>query len=106
MSIIACIYRQTGGERFLYPLTQIGRTAFTSYLSQSIIGIAIFYGVDFGYYGTMGLAQLWLLALVIYAAQVISMSIWLHYFKQGPVEWVWRCLTQKRWLPNRRVKPA
>jgi uncharacterized protein len=103
MSIIASIYRQAWGERFLYPLTQIGRTAFTSYLSQSVIGIAIFYGVGFGFYGTMGLAQLWVLALAIFAAQVAMMSLWLRYFKQGPVEWAWRCLTQKRWIPNRRI---
>ena len=106
MSIIAWIFAQTWGERFLYPLTLIGRTAFTSYLAQSVIGITIFYGIGFARYGSMGLAQLWMLALAIYMAQVGLMSFWLRYFKQGPVEWVWRCLIQKRWIPNRRVVQA
>ena len=103
LSVIACIYRLPWGEGLLFPLTQIGRTAFTSYLSHSVIGIGIFYGVGLGYFGTMGLAQLWVLTLVIFAAQVVLLTLWLHYFKQGPVEWAWRCLTQKRWLSNRRA---
>lgn len=102
MSIIACAFRRPWGERLLYPLTLIGRTAFTSYLAQTVFGITIFYGIGFGYFGTMGLAQLWWLALVIYGAQVALMGLWLRYYKQGPVEWFWRCLTQKCWIANRR----
>ena len=102
ISIIACVFRRPWGERLLYPLTLIGRTAFTSYLAQTVIGITIFYGIGFGYFGTMGLAQLWLLALLIYGAQVALMGLWLRYYKQGPVEWLWRCLTQKCWIANRR----
>jgi len=104
ISIIAWLFKQPWGERLLYPLTQIGRTAFTSYLAQSVIGIAIFYGIGFGLYGSLGLAQLWLLTLLIFAAQVVAVTLWLRYFKQGPVEWLWRSLTEKRILPNRRAQ--
>ena len=48
------------------------------------------------------LAQLWALALVIYAFQVLFASLWLRYFRQGPVEWVWRCLTAGKYSPNLR----
>ena len=54
----------------------------------------------------MGLAQLWLLVLVTYSAQVIFAAGWLHFFKQGPVEWLWACLTEGRLKSNRRVAAA
>ena len=52
----------------------------------------------------MGLANLvpgisggtMLLAAGIYAGQVLFASLWLKWFKQGPIEWLWRCLTAKK----------
>jgi len=106
MSILAQVFSLKFGQTLLFPLTLIGRMAFTSYLMQSVIGITVFYGIGLGYWGTMGLAQLWLLVLVIYSAQVIFAAGWLHFFKQGPVEWLWACLTEGRLKSNRRVAAA
>jgi len=103
MSILAQIFSLKIGQTLLFPLTLIGRMAFTSYLMQSVIGIAVFSGVGLGYWGTMGLAQLWLLATVIYAAQVVFAAVWLQIFIQGPVEWLWGCLTVGEFKNNRRV---
>lgn len=100
MSLLAQVFRRSRGKALLYPLTLIGRMAFTSYLGQTLIGIAIFYGVGLGYWATMGLAQLWLLALAIYAAQVVMALTWLRRFKQGPVEWFWGCLTAGQFRSN------
>ncbi len=52
----------------------------------------------------MGLAQLWLLAFAIYAAQVVCCSVWLRFYRQGPVEWLWTCLTAGKFQPNRLVQ--
>lgn len=103
MSILAQVFSLKIGQTLLFPLTLIGRMAFTSYLMQSVIGIALFYGVGLGYWGTMGLAQLWLLATVIYTAQVLFAAAWLQFFIQGPVEWLWGCLTAGEFKNNRRV---
>lgn len=103
MGLLAQVFRHGWGETLLYPLTLVGRMAFTSYLLQSVIGVTLFYGVGFGLWGTFGLAQLWLLALCIYASQVVFCSIWLRYFKQGPVEWFWACLTAGRFSSNLRT---
>lgn len=102
MSILAWLYQSQWLNKLLLPLTLIGRTAFTNYLLQSVIGVLLFYGIGFGLFGSLGLAQLWLLALVIYSCQVVISSLWLRYYKQGPVEWLWRCLTAKQWPANRR----
>jgi uncharacterized protein len=101
MSVLAQVFRFAAGEKLLYPLTLVGRMAFTCYLLQTVIGIIIFYGIGFGQWGTMGLAQLWLLALIIYSVQVGCCSFWLRFFRQGPVEWLWACLTDGEFKPNR-----
>lgn len=106
MSALALVFRHKFGETLLRPLTLVGRMAFTSYLMQTVIGITIFYGVGFGYWAALGLAQLWLLALVIYATQVLSCSVWLRFFKQGPIEWLWASLTAGQFRSNRRISAA
>jgi uncharacterized protein len=83
-------------------LSLVGRMAFTSYLAQTAIGIALFYGVGFGLWGNMGLAQLWLVAILIFAFQVLLCGIWLRFYKQGPLEWAWACLTNSRLQTNMR----
>jgi uncharacterized membrane protein YeiB len=40
-------------------------------------------------------------ALVTVAAQVVLSRWWLARFRYGPLEWVWRCLTWFRLVPNR-----
>ncbi|QFU74349.1 DUF418 domain-containing protein [Halioglobus maricola] len=102
MSMLAMIYASTRGESLLSPFTLIGRMAFTSYLLQTVIGMTLFYGVGFGYWGSMGLAQLWLLALLIYTLQVLFCALWLKFYQKGPVEWLWASLTAGRMAANRR----
>jgi uncharacterized protein len=103
MSVIGVLYENSLGRRLLHPLTLIGKMAFTNYLMQSLVGVALFYGVGLGYFGSLGLAQLWLLALVIYSLQVLFSAAWLQLFRQGPVEWFWGCLTKKRFTANRII---
>jgi len=102
MCCLAHVYRSKLGQRLLHPLTLIGRVAFTSYLGQSVLGVLVFYGVGLGLWGTLGLAQLWGLSLLLFAGQVAFAAVWLKYFKQGPVEWVWACLTAGNFKVNRR----
>jgi uncharacterized protein len=73
--------------RFLAPL---GRMAFTCYLAQSFILSFIFYGWGLGQFDHMSAANGILLAIAIYAAQAIASALWLHRFRFGPLEWVWR----------------
>ncbi|WP_018968881.1 DUF418 domain-containing protein [Rubritalea marina] len=102
MCILAQIYQRPIGEKLLWPLTAIGRMAFTNYLSQTLIGILLFYGFAGGLYGKLSLTQLYMLAVLIYSAQVLFSSCWAKFFKQGPVEWLWKCLTTGKWTSNRK----
>lgn len=102
MSLLAQVYRSRFGEILLFPLTEIGRMAFTNYLLHTVVGITLFYGIGFGYFSQLALAPLWLLAAVIYTLQVIASYYWLKAYKQGPVEWLWGCLTKGSFSANKR----
>jgi uncharacterized protein len=70
-----------------------GRMALTNYLSQTILGIAIFYGIGFGLYRSLGPWAFTGVAVAIFAVQILWSRLWLRHFAQGPVEWLWRRLT-------------
>lgn len=76
-----------------------GRMACTNYLSQSLLGLLIFYGVGLGLGARVSLLQTELIALCVYGFQLFFSALWLRWFRYGPVEWVWRMLTYRRRLP-------
>lgn len=69
----------------------VGRMALSNYLLQTLICTTIFY--RFGLF--MKFDRLGLLAFVIpvWIVNLAFSVIWLRYFRQGPLEWVWRQLT-------------
>lgn len=73
-----------------------GRMALTNYLSQSLLGIVIFYGIGFGLYQSLGPWQFTGVAVAIFAVQVGLSQLWLRHFAQGPMERLWRRLTYGR----------
>ena len=76
-----------------------GRMACTNYIFQSVFGILIFYGIGLGLGARVNLLQTELCALGVYAFQAAFSSLWMKYFRYGPIEWVWRILSYGRWLP-------
>ncbi len=71
----------------------VGKMALSNYILQSIIGVIIFNGIGFSLYQKLSLAQCFFTAIGIFIFQVILSEIWLQYFKFGPLEWCWRCLS-------------
>jgi uncharacterized protein len=90
------LFHIDSGRRLLQPFTYVGRMALTNYILQSAICTWIFYGYGLGYFGQTGPLPGLLLALSVYAAQVVFSALWLHYFRYGPLEWLWRALTYLR----------
>jgi uncharacterized protein len=80
-------------RRALLWLAPFGRMALTNYLAQSVLGIAIFYGVGLGIGPRFGVAGWWAAWLAIFAAQAWASRVWLGRYRYGPVEWLWRSLT-------------
>lgn len=83
----------------LRPLAATGRMALSAYLLQSVLALIVFAGL--GRYDRMTatsamgvVAGIWLVVLVV-------CPLWLRWFRFGPVEWLWRSWTYRRWQPLR-----
>ena len=75
-----------------------GKMALTNYIGQSVLGIIIFYGVGFGYGADTGLFATEWIALGVFLFEVMMSALWLSWFRFGPLEWIWRCLTYNRFF--------
>ncbi len=101
--IIGWLWYHTKWSYILTPLKYAGRMALTNYILQSIIGLFIFSSIGFGCYETFSPSGTLCIALLVFAFQIVLSRIWLSYFTFGPLEWAWRCLTYKKYLPIKKV---
>lgn len=83
-----------------------GRMALTNYIGQSLLGMAIYYGTGLGFGADTGLVYVELTVLGVYAFEVGFSALWLRWFRFGPLEWVWRCLTYGRMFGLRKTISA
>ena len=96
--------------KFLHWLWQAiaaaGKLALTGYLTQTIICTFFFYGYGFGYFGRLTQLQLYFIAADIWLVQIVFAVFWLRYYTMGPIEWLWRCMVYRKWLPWKISKNA
>jgi uncharacterized protein len=83
-------------------LGAVGRTAFSNYILQTLLGITIFYGTGLGLFGRVERVGQLLIVFAIWTVQLAIAPIWLRDFEFGPLEWLWRSLTYARAQPMRR----
>lgn len=93
MTSIVLLAQHAVWQRRLQPLAPVGRMALTNYLMQTVICTTLFYGYGFGLWGSIGPAAGILLAVTIYAVQVVYSRWWLARFRFGPMEWLWRTMS-------------
>lgn len=96
---VCLLYLQNPKSVVFRWLAAPGRMALSCYISHSLIGILLFYGLGFGLGTSLGLVYIELIALVVFFIQIIVCRIWLNYFRFGPLEWLWRMLTYGRYFP-------
>ena len=97
---VFCLWYIKNRERRIFRwLAATGRMALTNYISQSVIGMLIFYGIGFGLGASMGLIYVEIVALGVFLFQMLGCWYWMRYFQFGPLEWVWRMLTYGKFLP-------
>jgi uncharacterized protein len=99
---IAILFEKPGWRRALLLLAPVGRTALSNYLLQGIVCMFLFYGIGAGLYMRVSLATCLVIAVCLYATEVVVSRLWLARFSYGPVEWIWRQLTYWKRVPIRR----
>lgn len=101
--LIAYVMQFSFWKKLLLPLQYVGRMALTNYLLQSVIGLLLFSSLGFQWYETLSPSQTILLAVTVFTMQVITSALWLSYFRYGPMEWLWRCISYWKLLPLRKL---
>lgn len=86
------------GRRFV----AAGRMAFSNYLGTSLVMMLVFQGWAGGLFGELHRAGLLLLVALGWVLMLAWSRPWLAYFRYGPLEWLWRCLTYGKLFPLRR----
>lgn len=90
------IYYKSNLFTFLEPYGKLG---LTNYAFQSIVGVTL----CAVFFKPRGLTFEWLVLtmVVFYAIQVLFSILWLKRFRYGPLEYLWRCATERRILSNK-----
>ena len=83
----------------LKPLQNVGKLAFSLYILQSIVGVFIFRHFAPELLLTLNRGSYMAIALGYSLLQLLLASVYLRYFKQGPLEKLWRHLAFKSIRP-------
>jgi uncharacterized protein len=103
VAAVATLWQRPRFKKILKVAAPVGRMALTNYLLQTVVCVTIFYGYGLAQFGSVGALRATLIALFIYAGQIVLSAIWLFYFRYGPIEWVWRQLTYGKTLRIRHA---
>ena len=100
-ALIIALSKLAWAKLLTVPLAAVGRMALTNYFSHTLLCTTFFYGYGLGYFAKIEYPQLWLVVLSVWAFNIIFSMLWLRFFRMGPFEWVWRCLTYRQLVPIR-----
>jgi uncharacterized protein len=102
-SLLILIFQSGWAGRLVHRLAAVGQMAFTNYVMHTVICSLIFFGYGLNRFAEMKYHEIYLVALAIWALQLVVSPWWLHRFRFGPLEWLWRSLTYWRVQPWRRT---
>ena len=92
----------TAWGKITRPLAAVGKTALSNYILQTLICTTIFYGQGLGLFGRIDRLGQILIVMGVWAVQLLGSTLWLRWFRFGPLEWLWRSLTYGKVQPFRR----
>lgn len=78
--------------KITHAISCVGRMALSNYLLQTLICTTLFDRL--GLFNQLDRLQLLAVVPAVWAVNILLSVLWLRYFRQGPVEWLWRRLTE------------
>lgn len=105
-SVVLLIVKAGALRWITRPLAKVGQTALSNYLGTTVVCTMIFDGWGLGRFGRMPFYRLFYVVAGIWLLNLVASTIWLRYFRFGPMEWVWRSLTYWKRQPMRRAEAA
>jgi uncharacterized protein len=106
VTLFVRLFQRASWRRWLLHFVPVGRMALTAYLTQTAAGSLIFFGIGLGLLGKVGHSVTVPLALALFVLEIAASRWWLQRFRFGPIEWVWRSLTQLRVEPLVSQSPS
>ena len=82
------------GEGLKERLGAVGRMALTNYISQTVLSLVVLRQVL--EFGSLGRTELLLFTLAVGGLQLLWSPLWFRRFAMGPLEWLWRSVTDLR----------
>jgi len=101
--IFMLAFQSAAGKKILSVLAPVGKMAFSNYILQTLTGNFVFLGAGLGYMEKVGPVYFTLFGIGFFILQIILSTIWLKYFNYGPLEWLWRSATYKKWQVMRKA---
>ncbi|WP_398573967.1 DUF418 domain-containing protein [Staphylococcus equorum] len=95
VSLLLLIIKVRSFAKILSPLRLYGRMALTNYVGQTLLIWLVILCVDSDQVDYMDTLCI---CIAIYILQLLFTSIWLKYFKYGPLEYIWRMGTYWKWF--------
>ncbi|MFF2793745.1 DUF418 domain-containing protein [Lysinibacillus xylanilyticus] len=100
VGILILLLQYSWVQKLLTPLKYYGRMSLTNYLSQSAIVLTIGYCLqlteNIAYFQTL------FICIGIYLIQLLFSTVWLRFFRMGPLEWLWRICTYWKVTPIKK----
>jgi uncharacterized protein len=95
MAALCWLYVAGHLPRFFESLRYVGRMTLTNYLVQNLAGMLLFSGFGLALLHRLPYWAHTAMALAVFAAQILFSRFWLTHYSLGPVEWIWRRLSQR-----------
>ncbi|GGY13609.1 DUF418 domain-containing protein [Massilia dura] len=103
VAVFALLYQRGTFPRALNAFAPLGRMSLTSYMAQSVVGTALYYGFGLGLYQVTGATVCLLIGIALAVLQGLFSAWWLRRHRQGPLEALWHRAT---WIGVVRAQPA
>jgi uncharacterized protein len=102
MGLVAYVVNTRPAAAWSKTLANVGRTAFSCYLMESVLATAFFYHFGLRKFATISAAELLVAACAIYAVVAGLAILAQRCLRMGPFEWLWRCVTYWKFSPLQR----
>lgn len=102
MALFKYLYQKYTQHMIFRGLESLGKMSLTFYITQSIIGVLIFYGFGLGQFGKDTLFYNVIIFIILFSFQVVIAFWYQKYLRYGPLEYVLRVFTywtfkKQRW---------
>jgi uncharacterized membrane protein YeiB len=97
-TIAILLLLRSGARRIMLKLAPLGRMALTSYIGATVLIITADQFVNLGDSTDYGMAIS--MGVGVFMIALAFSWLWLSHARYGPLEWIWRCLTWWKIVPN------